>query len=79
MWPAGRFSPVSGPPEDVLTAILEGGALDGIEFEIEPGQVTMERLLTFGHPLSELLARRGYRYAGRVDGEGRAVFIEAEG
>jgi hypothetical protein len=41
--------------------------------------VTLERLLTFGHPLSELLACRGYRYAGRLDGEGRAVFVEAEG
>jgi hypothetical protein len=73
----GSFSEVSGPPKAVLTAVLEGWPLGGIECEIEPGQMTLEwsRLDTEGippeWPESEPVV---YRYAGRLDREGRAVF-----
>ena len=69
---------MSGPPENVATAVLEGGPLDGLEFEIEPGQETMELtpLRMEGGP-PEWSGPRMYRYAGKVDGEGRAVFVEA--
>lgn len=70
---------MTGPPKHVLTAVLEGGLLDGIVYEIEPGQETLKLSPLPVEGEEERQEASGpwmYRYAGRVDGDGRAVFTE---
>ena len=72
---------MTGPPDEVLTAVLEGGPLDGIEFEIGPGQETMELSPLRIEGMAERRELSGswvYRYAGVVDAGGRAVFVKAQ-
>jgi hypothetical protein len=64
----------------VMTAVLEGGVCDGLECEIDPGQTTMELRWLVHWPEDEPPVAQGtYVFDGRLDGEGRAVFVPGEG
>ena len=64
-----------------MTALLEGGPADRIEMEIDPGQTALELGLLEGWrpERSDPPGLPDYRYAGRVDDRGRAVFVPVEG
>jgi hypothetical protein len=67
-----------GPPETTTTALLAGGALDGLQMEIDPGQANIsvgsESVLYSTADASAFQPALSYRYRGRVTDDGLALF-----